>query len=101
MNSLYKFISFIGIVTVAPIFASDVPSPILKQFEVDENNNVIRSYDRVDQKRSEIIAEKLDYLRLECHANYPVQWIYTGNGVCCKTFLQHPNSREYKINFYL
>jgi len=86
MKNPYKFISLIGILTVVSVFARDLPDlqsqpPILKQFEVDENNNVIRSYDREGNQRSEIIAEKIKYLRLECHANYPVQWIYTGNGI--------------------
>lgn len=84
MKNLCTFISVIGIVTVVPTFAKDLPSqsPIIKQFEVDEYNNVVRPYDRVDKQRSEIIVENLEHLRLECYANYPVQWIYTGNGVC-------------------
>lgn len=83
MKNLCEFIYVIGIVTVSALPkepSSDIP--ILKQFEVDEYNNVIRPYDRVNGKRSEIIVEQIANLRLECHANYPVQWIYTGSGVC-------------------
>lgn len=57
-------------------------TPFIKQFEVDEYNNVIRPYKGPDPgKPSQIIAEKVKNLRLECHADYPVQWIYTGNGI--------------------
>lgn len=82
MKNLCTFISVVGILTSVPIVASDSPSPIIKQFEVDAYNNVIRPYEGVDKQRSELIVEKVDHLRLECYANYPVQWIYTGNGVC-------------------
>lgn len=83
MRNLCTFIVVIGILTVLT-FAGDSPSqsPTIKQFEVDEYNNVIKAFDGVDKQRSEIIADNLEYLRLECYANYPVQWIYTGNGVC-------------------
>ncbi|KAJ6634782.1 hypothetical protein Bhyg_13361 [Pseudolycoriella hygida] len=70
-----------GIVIVVPIFAEDLSSPIIKLFEVDEYNKVIRPYERVNKRRSEIITEDIKQLRLECYANYPVQWIYTGNGI--------------------
>ncbi len=79
------FVFVLGILTV--VFAEDSPSspPIVKQFEVDAYNKVIRPYDQVDGKRNEIIVEKVDHLRLECHSSYPVQWIYTGSGVCGDT----------------
>jgi len=85
MKNSYKFISLIEILTVVSIFARDLPDlpskdPILKQFEVDKFNKVIRPYDRKYNTSSEIIAEGITNLRLECHATYPVQWIYTGNG---------------------
>lgn len=76
--------SVIAILIAVPIFGSGVPyqSPIVKQFVVDPYNEVLRPYGRADNKqRSQIIAENFQYLRLECHADYPIQWIYTGNGV--------------------
>lgn len=85
MKNLY--ISVIGILTAVPIFARDLSSqpPIVKKFVVDPYNKELRPFGRVDSNpRSQIIAENFQYLRLECHADYPVQWIYTGNGVCSK-----------------
>jgi len=55
--------------------------PVIKVYEVDERNNEVRLYDRVDNQHSEAIIENLEHIRLECHAYYPVQWIYTGNGI--------------------
>lgn len=84
MKNLYDVINFIGILAMVPIFVGGEVSsktPVLKQFEVDQYNNVIRPYERVDNKRSEMIVEDVKNLRLECHADYPVQWIYTGNGI--------------------
>lgn len=74
----------IAIIVAISLFSRDVLSeqvPVIKAFEVDEFNTVINPYERVDKKLSEIIADKLANIRLECHADYPVQWIYTGNGV--------------------
>lgn len=80
MTNLCVFINVLGILAVVPVFAGD-PPPVIKQFEVDEYNKVIRPYDQVDEKRSEIIVDNVDHLRLECHSSYPVQWIYTGSGI--------------------
>lgn len=85
-SNLCNMISVFGILVVCSLLTGHVLSaardPIIKQFEVDEHNNVIRPYEIRDEYRSQIIVEKLGNLRLECHADYPVQWIYTGNGVC-------------------
>lgn len=59
----------------------DSPSPILKHYEVDKYNKMIKPYVRVEGNGSVIVVERLQHLRLECHANHPVQFIYTGNGV--------------------
>jgi hypothetical protein len=77
-------IGILGILVGISLFTGDVTSarvPVIKLFEVDGENNVIRPYVGVDEKRSEIIVEKVNNLRLECHADYPVQWIYTGSGI--------------------
>jgi len=87
MKNLCNIINVTGILVAITLLSGDVASaqtpvpPVIKVFEVDEYNNVIGPYEGVDEKRSEIIAEKVNHLRLECHASYPVQWIYTGNGV--------------------
>lgn len=83
-RNLCNATTVIGILVAISLFSRDVQStqtPVIKAYEVDEYNNVIRPFENVDEKRSEIIAEKVKNLRLECHANYPVQWIYTGNGI--------------------
>lgn len=85
MKNCCVLVIVIGILIVDPIFAKatdlQFQPPVLKVYEVDESNNVVGLYDRIDEQRSEAIIDKLDHLRLECHAYYPVQWIYTGNGV--------------------
>jgi hypothetical protein len=78
---MWKNICVLVIVGIVPIFTADLRPPVIKLFEVDESNTVIREYDRVDITRSEAIVERIDHLRIECQASYPVQWIYTGNGV--------------------
>lgn len=85
---LCPLIGVIGFLTISivPIFADD-SLPVLKYFQVDEYNNVIQPYNKVDEALSQTTVD-VAHLRLECHANYPVQWIFTRNGVCrkCKKF---------------
>lgn len=71
----------LGILTVSPISVMLQESPVLKLYEVDEHNNIVRHYDRGDDKATAVIIDNLDHLRLECQASYPVQWTYAGNGV--------------------
>ncbi|KAG4071302.1 hypothetical protein HA402_004006 [Bradysia odoriphaga] len=84
MKNPHNIINVIGTVVAISLLSGDVLSarpPIIKQFEVDEFNNVIKPFEQVDGKRSEIVVEKVNNLRLECHSDYPVQWIYSGNGI--------------------
>lgn len=83
LNFFVFVICFAGILNV-PVFAIDLQSEplVLRHFEVDEKNFVIREYDRIDNEHTETIVAESGYLRLECHSDYPVQWTYKGNGVC-------------------
>lgn len=72
----------IGVLTVHSSSGdSQFDPPILKIYEVNENNNIIRLFDRADTKATGVIIDKSGHIRLECQAYYPVQWVYTGNGV--------------------
>lgn len=79
MKHLREFISVTVLVAVLSVFVNG--ETIIKQFEVNEVNDVIKPYNGVDSKRSQIIFENVEYVRLECHSDHPVQWIYSGSGV--------------------
>ena len=51
----------------ARLFQTDADNKILKVLSVDPN--------------SEFVAEGITSLRIECNADYPVQIVYSGNGV--------------------
>lgn len=93
MKNFCDSLHIIGILLVVMLpviwsFSKDFHTqlPVLKHFEVDKYNNMIKPYFRVEGNGSVLVVEKLKHLRLECHANHPVQFIYTGNGVCESIF---------------
>jgi hypothetical protein len=102
---MWKNICVLVIVGIVPIFAAttNLQPPVIKVYEVDEGNTILREYDRVDKTRSEIIVEGVDHLRLECKASYPVQWIYTGNGMpilSSKIAMTTSGERGKTVNMY-
>lgn len=84
MMNLFVIV-LLGILTASPIRASiadlQAEPPVLKIYEVDDSNNIIKLYHLADTVSSGVIIENTDHIRLECQAYYPVQWVYTGSGV--------------------
>ena len=60
--------------------AGSVSKPSIRLFQVDEEDRrVVKLVS--SEGDSEQILENVRAARLECMAAYPVQWIYSGNGV--------------------
>jgi hypothetical protein len=53
--------------------------PIAKIYQVQSDNR-LKPWTRIDSN-FETVVENVENLRLDCQANYPIQWIYTGNGI--------------------
>lgn len=69
----------------------------IRLYEVDERNSVRKVLET--NPNSDVILDGINRIRLECNAPFPVQWIYTGNGVRFIPFALHITSLIWIFNF--
>ena len=76
--SLCTLLVAISLVTISN---ATVARPTIHLFEASEDRRVVKLIS--SETDSEHVLESVRALKLECTASYPVQWIYSGNGVMC------------------
>ncbi len=66
---------------------------IARIYEVEDNNR-LRPWKKINSN-FETTIENVENLRLDCTANYPVQWIYTGQGIPAYTSTNKYSRKNY------
>jgi hypothetical protein len=77
-------ISLFSFVALLPLFSAysspELDLPLATIYEVDPANKTPRPWTNINMN-FETVIENVETLKLECSANHPVQWIYTGDGI--------------------
>ncbi|CAG7818687.1 unnamed protein product [Allacma fusca] len=93
-------LSSITLLNVYAVRGATTSSPTIRLFQTDGDNKILKVINAASNTES--ILENIESIRLECTADYPVQWVYNGNGVpLMESRIMANSAVEYRASAYV